>query len=214
MSSSLLIADDHALIRQGLRKLLAPERDLNIVAEAANAAETLDVLSRAKIDLVIMDINMPGRSGIEILQDIRKRFPRVKTLMLSMHPEETIAVRAMKAGASGYISKDAPPEELLKAIRKVLSGSKYVSQRLADRLAEDIVKPYKAKLHEGLSEREYEVLCLIGKGKTVSEIAKHLSLSVPTITTYRARILQKMKMKTTAELIHYAIRHGLVEPIE
>lgn len=214
MSFSLLIADDHALIRQGLRKLLAPERDLHIVAETANAAETLDVLSRAKIDLVIMDINMPGRSGIETLQDIRKRFPRVKTLMLSMHPEETIAVRAMKAGASGYISKDAPPEELLKAIRKVLSGGKYVSQRLADRLAEDLVEPQKTTPHETLSEREYEVLCLIGKGKTVSEIAKHLSLSVPTITTYRRRILEKLSLKTTAELIHYAIRHGLVEPIE
>lgn len=214
MGFSLLIADDHALIRQGIRKLLDAERDLQIVAEATNAAEALDLLSRTKVDLVIMDINMPGQSGIEVLQEIRRRFPKVKVLMLSMHPEETVAVRAMKAGAAGYISKDAPPEELLKAIRKVLSGGKYVSQRLADRLAEDLVEPHKAKLHENLSEREYEVLCLIGKGKTVSEIAKHLSLSVPTITTYRARILQKMKMKTTAELIHYAIRHKLVEPIE
>lgn len=211
---SLLIADDHALIRQGLRKLLAPERDLHIAAEAANAAETLDALSRVKIDLVIMDINMPGRCGIEVLQDIKKRFPKVKTLMLSMHPEETIAVRAMRAGASGYISKDAPPEELLKAIRKVLSGGKYVSQRLANRLVEELVEPQKTTPHETLSEREYEVLCLIGKGKTVSEIAEHLSLSVPTITTYRRRILEKLSLKTTAELIHYAIRHGLVEPIE
>jgi len=214
MSFSLLIVDDHALIRQGLHKLLASERDLHIVAEATNAAEVLDSLSRTKVDLVIMDINMPGQSGIEVLQDIRKRFPKVKVLMLSMHPEETVAVRAMKAGASGYISKDSPQEELLRAIRKVLSGSRYVSQKLADRLAEDLIEPQVTKLHESLSEREYEVLCLIGKGMTVSEIAKHLSLSVPTITTYRARILQKMKMKTTAELIHYAIRHKLVEPLE
>ncbi len=124
-----------------------------------------------KVDLVLLDINMPGRGGIETLQDIRKRFPKVKVLMLSMHPEETVAVRAMKAGASGYISKDAPPEELLKAIRKVLTGGKYVSQKLADRLAEDLVASREAKPHESLSEREYEVLCLIGKGKTVSEIA-------------------------------------------
>lgn len=214
MSFSLLIADDHALIRQGLRKLLDPEHDLHVAGEATRGAEVLEFLAHTKVDLVLLDINMPGRSGIELLQDLRKRFPKVKVLMLSMHPEETVAMRAMKAGASGYVSKDTPPDDLLTAIRKVLRGGKYVSEKLADRLAEDLVTPHGAKPHEGLSEREYEVLCLIGKGKTVSEIARHLSLSVPTITTYRSRILQKMKMKTTAELIHYAIRHGLVEPIE
>jgi DNA-binding NarL/FixJ family response regulator len=211
---NILIADDHALIREGLRKLLAPERDLHIAAEATNAAEALELLSRMKVDLVLLDINMPGRSGIELLYDLRKRFPKVKLLMLSMHPEETVAVRAMKAGASGYISKDAPPEELLNAIRKVLSGRKYVSQKLADQLAEDLAKPELSKPHEILSAREFEILCLFGKGKTVSEIAKKLSLSVPTVTTYRRRILQKLSLKTTAELIHYAIRHNLVEPLE
>lgn len=214
MSFSLLIADDHSLIRQGLRKLLESESDLRVVGEATNAAGVLEFLARTKVDLVLLDINMPGRSGIEVLQDLRKRFPAVRVLMLSMHPEETVAVRAIKAGASGYVSKDAPPEELLRAIRKVLAGSRYVSQSLADRPAENLVTPRDVKPHENLSEREYEVLCLIGKGKTVSEIAKYLSLSLPTITTYRSRILQKMNMKTTAELIHYAIRHGLVEPLE
>lgn len=211
---NILIVDDHALIREGLRKLLNAESDLHVAGEASSAAEVLDMLTRTKVDLVVMDINMPGRSGIETLQDLRARFPKVRVLMLSMHPEENVAIRALKAGALGYVSKNAPPKELLKAIRKVLSGGRYVSQSLADQMAEDLLHPTTQKPHEELSEREYEVLCLIGKGKTVSAIAKHLSLSIPTITTYRSRILQKMKMKTTAELIHYAIRHHLVEPLE
>lgn len=211
---NILIADDHALIRQGLRKIFDAERDIHVAGEATNAAEALDLLSHTKVDLVLLDINMPGRSGIELLQDLRKRFPKVRILILSMHPEETVAVRAMKGGASGYISKNVPPEELLKAIRKVAVGGKYVSATLADRLAEEIVKPKAGQPHEQLSARELEVLSLFGKGKTVSEIAQELSLSIPTITTYRARILQKLNLKTTAELIHYAIRHKLVEPLE
>ena len=210
----ILIADDHTLIRQGLRKLFEAEGDLRVAGEAAVVAEVFDLLSSTKVDLLILDINMPGRSGIEALQDLRTRFPGVRVLILSMYPEETAAVRVLKAGASGYVSKDAAPEELLKAIRKVASGERYVSQSLADRLAEEIVTPHNNKLHESLSEREYEVLCLIGRGKTVTEIARQLSLSIPTITTYRARILMKMNMRTTAELIHYAIRHNLVETIE
>ena len=210
----ILIADDHTLIRQGLRKLFEAEGDLRVAGEAAVVAEVFDLLSSTKVDLLILDINMPGRSGIEALQDLRTRFPGVRVLILSMYPEETAAVRVLKAGASGYVSKDAAPEELLKAIRKVASGERYVSQSLADRLAEEIVTPHNNKLHESLSEREYEVLCLIGRGKTVTEIARQLSLSISTITTYRARILKKMNMRTTAELIHYAIRHNLVETIE
>ncbi len=211
---NILIADDHALIRQGLRKVLDAEKDLQVAGEATNAAEVLDLLSRTKVDLLLLDINMPGRSGIELLQDLRRRFPKVKTLMLSMHPEENVAMRAIKAGAAGFVSKNATPKELLNAIRKVTAGGRYVSQTLADRLAEEIGKPERANLHESLSEREFEVLCLFGRGRTVSEIARQLSLSIPTITTYRSRILQKMSMKTTAELIHYAIRHKLVEPLE
>jgi DNA-binding NarL/FixJ family response regulator len=210
----ILIADDHTLIRQGLRKLFEAEGDLRVAGEAAVVAEVFDLLSSTKVDLLILDINMPGRSGIEALQDLRTRFPGVRVLILSMYPEETAAVRVLKAGASGYVSKDAAPEELLKAIRKVASGERYVSQSLADRLAEEIVTPHNNKLHESLSEREYEVLCLIGRGKTVTEIARQLSLSISTITTYRARILKKMNMRTTAGLIHYAIRHNLVETIE
>jgi two-component system invasion response regulator UvrY len=210
----ILIADDHALIRQGLRNVFEAERDLRVAGEAADVAGVFDTLSSTKVDLLILDINMPGRSGIEALQDLRTRFPRVRVLILSIYPEETAAIRALKAGASGYVSKDAAPEELLKAIRKVASGERYVSQSLADRLAEEIVTPHNNKLHESLSEREYEVLCLIGRGKTLTEIARQLSLSIPTITTYRVRILMKMNMRTTAELIHYAIRHNLVETIE
>ena len=210
----ILIAYDHTLIRQGLRKLFEAEGDLRVAGEAAVVAEVFDLLSSTKVDLLILDINMPGRSGIEALQDLRTRFPGVRVLILSMYPEETAAVRVLKAGASGYVSKDAAPEELLKAIRKVASGERYVSQSLADRLAEEIVTPHNNKLHESLSEREYEVLCLIGRGKTVTEIARQLSLSISTITTYRARILKKMNMRTTAELIHYAIRDNLVETIE
>jgi len=211
---NILLADDHTLIRQGLRKVFDAEKDLRVAGEATNAAEVLDLLSSTKVDLLLLDINMPGRSGIELLQDLRRRFPKVKTLMLSMHPEENVAMRAIKAGAAGFVSKNATPEELLNAIRKVAAGRRYVSQTLADRLAEEIGKPGRANPHESLSEREFEVLCFFGRGKTVSEIARQLSLSVPTITTYRSRILQKMNMKTTAELIHYAIRNNLVEPLE
>jgi two-component system, NarL family, invasion response regulator UvrY len=211
--TSILIADDHSLIRQGLRKLFEAERDLLVTGEAKDAAEVLDFLSRTKVDLLILDINMPGRSGIEALQDVRKSFPQVRVLVLSMHPEEAVAVRVLRGGASGYVCKDAPPEELLKAIRKVAAGRRYVSQSLANRLAEEVVKPNTKQPHESLSEREYEVLCLIGKGKTVTEIARQVSLSVPSVATYRARILQKLNMKTTAELIYYAIRHNLVEPL-
>lgn len=210
----VLIADDHALIRQGLRKLLDAQHDLRIAAEASNAAEVVQLLSRLTIDLVIMDVNMPGQSGIDILRELQAHAPKTRVLMLSMHPEETIAVRALKAGAAGYVTKDSPPEELLKAIRKVLGGGKYVSEAVADRLAEDLAKPSNDRPHEHLSQREFDVLCLIGQGKAVSEIAQTLSLSVPTITTYRSRILQKMNMKTTAELIHYAIKHQLVESLQ
>lgn len=210
----ILTADDHALIREGLRKVFDAEGDLRVAAEATNAAEVLHLLDRTEVDLLLLDINMPGRSGIETLVDIRKHFPKVHVLILSMHPEETVALRALKAGASGYVTKDSPPEELLKAIRKVAAGGRYVSQSLADRMAEEIVKPHKGEPHESLSEREHEVLCLIGKGKTVTEVAMQLSLSIPSITTYRARILRKMNMRTTAELIYYAIRHKLVESLE
>lgn len=211
---SILITDDHALIRQGLRRVLDAEKDLMVAGEASSAAETLDFLSRKKVDLVLLDINMPGRSGVEILKEIRKRHPKTRVLMLSMHAEETIAVRALKAGASGYVSKNAPPDELLRAIRKVAPGGRYVSPHLADRLAEDLAESKTRNLHESLSEREFQVLCLIGTGKTVTQIAKELSLSVPTITTYRTRILGKLKARTTAELIHYAITHKLVESLE
>ena len=207
----ILVADDHELIREGVKKVLARENDLKIVAEASNAAEVLEQLSQIHVDVVLLDINMPGRSGLEVIADIREYHPRVRTLVLSMLPEETIAVRALKLGASGYFSKEGFNEDLLNAIRKVAAGGRYVTPKFADQLAESLGPDAHTSLHGGLSEREFEVLCLIARGKKVSEIAGELSLGIPTVSTYRTRILEKMKMKTNADLIRYAIQNKLVD---
>jgi len=207
----ILVADDHELVREGVKKVLSRENDLKIVAEASNASEVLEKLSQTQIDVVLLDINMPGRSGLEVIADIRKYYPGVRTLVLSMLSEETIAVRALKLGAAGYFSKEGFNEELLNAIRKVAAGGRYVSQKLADQLAESLGPDAHQSLHGSLSEREFEVLCLIARGKKVSEIAGELSLGIPTVSTYRTRILEKMKMKTNADLIRYAIQNKLVD---
>ncbi len=205
----ILIADDHAVVRRGLRQTVAEEADLAVVGEAANGPELLGLVRKQPCDVVVLDISMPGRSGLDVLKDIKQEHPKLPLLVLSMHPEDQYAVRALKMGAAGYLTKETAPEELVAAIRKVISGGRYVSPSLAERLAigltTDVERP-----HESLSEREYQVLCLIGSGKSVSEIATELSLSVKTVSTYRARILEKMNMKNNAELTHYAIRNGLV----
>jgi DNA-binding NarL/FixJ family response regulator len=207
----IVIADDHAIVRRGLKQIVDEEPDLQVIGEAADAAEVLGLLRRDDADVLVLDINMPGRSGLEVLSDVKQRWPKLPVLVLSVHPEEQYAMRVLKAGAAGYLTKDSAPDELVRALRKVHAGGKYVSPALAERLASALQPDSELPPHERLTDREYQVLCLIGSGKTVSEIADQLALSVKTISTYRARLLEKMNLKTNAELTHYAIRNRLVE---
>ena len=208
---SVLIVDDHAVVRQGLRQILADALSAVQIDEASNADEALGLVLKKKYDLVMLDISLPGRSGLELLRDIKYQQPSLPVLVLSVHPEDQMGVRILKAGASGYVNKDCEPLELVRAVNKVLSGGRYVSPTLAERLVLDIQSDAGKPPHELLSDREFEVLCAIARGKSVSEIARDLGLCVKTVSTYRARILDKMHMKTNAELTHYAVREGLVE---
>jgi two-component system invasion response regulator UvrY len=207
----VVLADDHQLIREGLKKIFRDEQGIHVVHEAGTAAEIFNFLRSSQADVLVLDVNMPGRSGIDILSDLKKEFPGIAILMLSMHPEDALAVRALRAGASGYITKNAPPEEIVNAVRKIASGRKYVSESLAEQLADTVRAPAGTELHRLLSDREFEVFQLLGSGKTVTEVASLLSISVPTVSTYRARILEKLNMRSTAEIIHYAVRNKLVE---
>jgi two-component system invasion response regulator UvrY len=206
----VLIADDHAIFREGLRQILEDAADLKVIDEASRGQEVLDKIEKNDYDLILLDIAMPGLSGLETLKLIKGRKPKMKVLILSMYPEEQYAVRAIKAGASGYITKAGASEELLGAIRKVLSGGKYITPSIADKLLSDLGPEPGHPVHELLSDREYQVLCLIASGKTVSEIAEQLALSVKTVSTHRVHILEKMKMKSNAELTNYAIKQNLV----
>jgi DNA-binding NarL/FixJ family response regulator len=207
----ILIADDHPIVRQGLKQILSEEPNIEVVGEAQNCQEVLELVRKQDWDIVVLDITMPGRGGLDVLKELKQERPKLPVLILSVHPEDQYAVRALKAHASGYMTKDSAPEELVKAIRKILRGGKYISPTLADKLAFDLEAENEKPLHETLSDREHQVLLMIASGKTVSEIAEELSLSVKTIDTYRARILEKMKMKTNAELTHYAIKNKLVD---
>lgn len=207
----ILIADDHAITRRGLEEILTRELEGATCGEAANAEQVLAEVQSKNWDLVILDVSMPGRSGLDILRDLKMLRPKLPLLFLSMHPEDQLGKVALKAGASGYVTKESAPKDLIQAVRKVLGGGVYVSQGMAERLAMDLYQDGARPLHEALSGREFEVLRLIGSGKTVSQIAEMLHLSVRTVSTYRARTLEKMSMKTTAELINYAVRTGLVE---
>jgi len=207
----ILIADDHPVFRQGLKQIIAENPDMVVADEATNGWEVLTKVRTSDYDVVLLDITMPGMDGLDVLTRLKSEKPRLPVLMVSMHPEEQYAVRALRVGASGYVTKESAPDELVVAIRKVSTGGKYVSSSLAERLASVLQENAEKLPHESLSLREYRVLCMIASGKTVSEIAKELSLSVKTISTYRFRILEKMKMKNNAELIHYAINNHLVD---
>ena len=207
----ILIADDHAIVREGLKQILSESPDLIVVAEASSGQEVLEKISKSDLDLVVLDIAMPGRGGLDILKEIKTQKPRLPVLMLSMYPEEQYAIRVLKSGASGYLTKESAPSELVMAIRQISQGKKYISPSLAEKLAIDLeINPDKMP-HEILSDREYQVMCMIASGKTLKEIADGLSLSIKTISTYRSRILEKMNMKTNAELTHYAIKSNLVD---
>jgi DNA-binding NarL/FixJ family response regulator len=207
----ILIADDHAIVREGLKQILLESPDLVVVAEASTGQEVLDKVVKNDLDLVVLDISMPGRGGVDILKEIKSLKPKLPVLILSMYPEEQYAVRVLKSGASGYLTKESAPIELVKAIRQISQGKKYISPSLAEKLAVDLeVSPDKLP-HETLSDREYQVMCMIASGKTLKEIADGLSLSIKTISTYRSRILEKMNMRTNAELTHYAVKNRLVD---
>jgi two-component system invasion response regulator UvrY len=207
----ILIADDHVLIREGLKKILKEASDIKVVSEAENADQVFEQVKANDLDVVVLDISFPGKSGLEILKDLKEEYPKLPVLILSMHPEDRFATRSFKAGAAGYITKDCAAEELIHAIRKVVESRKYVSSSLAEKLAFNLETDYGRPLHESLSDREYQVLCMIAMGKTLKEIAEELALSINTVNTYRARILTKMKMTKDAELIRYALQNRLVE---
>ncbi len=207
---NVLIADDHPVVRQGIKQILAEDSEIGELGEAKNSQEVMDQVRKNGWDVIILDITMPGRGGLDTLKEIKGEKPKIPVLILSIHPEDQYAVRALKAGAAGYLTKESAPDDLLKAIKKVHSGGKYISNTLAEKLALHLERDAQKQPHEGLSDREYQVLCMIASGKKVKDIAENLSLSVKTISTYRARILEKMKMKSNADLIHYAIQNRLV----
>jgi len=207
----VLIVDDHPIFRAGLKEILSKRKEVELIGEAENGRKALDLARRQRWDVVLLDITMPGPDGVETLQELRREWPKLHVLILSAHPEDQLALRLLKAGAAGYLTKDKAPEVLFTAIRKVLRGEKYVSESLAKRIALDVVSGATSSLHEGLSQREYQVMRMIATGKTVKEIAKELFLSARTVSTYRARLLEKMQLKTNAELIRYALQNKLVE---
>ena len=207
----ILIADDHPILRRGLKEILVRELEDATFGEVGNAPQVLSEVQSHDWDLLILDVTMPGRSGLDVLRDLRKLRPKLPVLVLSMHPVDQLAKRALRYGASGYMNKESAPEELIGAVRKVLEGSVYVSPSLAERLALDLRENPEQLLHETLSEREFEVLRMLATGKTVTEIAEELHLSVPTISTHRAHILTKMNLTSTAALISYAVHNCLVD---
>lgn len=205
----ILIADDHDVVRRGLREMLADEFKDAEFGEASDARQAVSKALLRKWDLLVLDIAMPGRSGLDALKEVKVQRPKLPVLVLSMYPERQYALRALRSGAAGYLTKASASAELVGAVKKILDGGKYVSATLAEQLAGELTAPTRGVPHETLSDREFEVLCLIASGKTVKEIATTLTLSVNTISTHRSRILAKMKMKTSAELTHYAIANKL-----
>jgi two-component system, NarL family, invasion response regulator UvrY len=209
--TNVLIVDDHPIVRRGLKQVLQDEPDFSVV-EAGHAREALDQIKQHPVDLVIADIDLPGMNGIDLLKEIKRENKHTPVLILSIYPEDQVAVRVLRAGAAGFLSKEAAPEQLVVAIRKILNGGKHISERVADLLVMNLGGTSEKSLHEKLSDREFQILTLFGEGKTVKQIAETLSLSVPTVSTYRARILNKMEMKSTAELVRYAIQNRLSNP--
>ncbi len=206
----VLIVEDHPIVRQGLRKILEEQPDMKVAREARNWQQAIDFARKVDCDLVLLDLDLPGKSGLEILKMLKDSRPKLPVLMLSVHPEEQFALRVLKAGASGYLTKASSPENLVRAVRRASQGKQYITRTLSEILASELRTQFEDHPHEKLSDREFQVARLIGSGKTVSEIAEELRLSVKTISTYRARIMEKMEMKSNAELMRYAILNKLV----
>jgi len=206
----VLIADDHDIVRQGIEKVLSKSDDVVVVSEASNGREVIELVKKTKIDVLLMDVEMPEKTGWEVLSELKVIKPNLPVIILSIFPEEHYGPRFIKAGAAGYLNKASKPATLLEAIRKVHQGGRYISAKLADLLIQDLGRTTKTNPHETLSPREFQVFCQIAAGKKLKDIADELSLSITTVSTHRARILDKMAMKTNAELIHYAVKHGLI----
>ena len=207
----VLITDDHPVVRQGIRQILSEYSDIEVVDEAGQGSELLDQVMNNDYDVVLLDISMPGKSGLELLKDLKVLRPELAVLILSVHPEAQYAIRALKSGASGYLPKSTLPDELIKAIRKVAVGKKYITPSLAEIIATDFNQLNDKPVYQNLSDREFEILCQIASGKSLKEIGEELSLSSKTISTYRERILDKLHFKTNAEIIRFAIQEGLVD---
>jgi len=207
----ILIADDHAIVRRGLKQILEESPEMRVVAEAANGVDALHWIRANDCDVALLDISMPGRSGVEVLKQLREEKPKLPVLILSIYPEDQYAVRLIKAGAAGYLTKDSAPTEVVEAVRRVVSGKKYISPTVAEMLADELGAPDEKLPHQTLSDREYQIFLLLASAKTPTEIAAALALSVKTVSTHRHRILEKMHLRNNAELMHYAIEKRLVE---
>jgi DNA-binding NarL/FixJ family response regulator len=207
----VMIADDHPIVRKGLAQILADTDDIRVVGEAANAVELVGLMHREPCDVILLDVSMPGKNGIDALKAIREEFPQVKALVLSSFPEDQFGVRALKAGAAGYLTKHTAPERLIEAVHRIAAGKRYITPEIADLLASNVDTATEVPPHQLLSDREFQVLRLIATGKQLSEIADQLALSPKTVSVYRARLLEKMKLANNAELTRYAIKNGLVE---
>jgi Response regulator containing a CheY-like receiver domain and an HTH DNA-binding domain len=205
----ILIADDHAIVREGLKQIVAEEKNMKVVGEAGSGDELYQLLKMQEFDVVVLDINMPGKNGLDILKDITEMYKGMPVLILSMYGEEQYGIRAIKAGAAAYLKKESAPEELVKAIKIIVAGKKYITPQLANALALTIDYTHKKKGHENLSDREYEVMCKIAEGKTALEIAGEMSISIHTIYSYRNRILEKLNLKSSVEITQYVLRNRL-----
>lgn len=208
---NIVIVDDHELLREGIKKILRPHKDMRVAGEASDLAGSIQLVKQHAPDILILDIGLPGHDGLDGLAEVRQHCPNIPILILSMYPEERFAIRALKAGASGYITKAMAAEELIKAIRKIISGGTYVSPRLAELLAQDVREPRGASPHQHLTDRELQVVSMLGSGKQTKQIAAELSISISSVNTYRTRIFRKMGLASNAAVIRYAVEHGLVE---
>jgi two-component system, NarL family, invasion response regulator UvrY len=207
----IIIADDHPIVRAGMKQIISEASDMSVADEASDGRQLLHKIRTENFDVVILDITMPHIDGLDVLKQLKIEKPKLPVIILSIHPESQYALRVLKAGSSGYVTKTSAPDELINAIRKVHRGGKYISPSIAEKLAFQLEADFEEMPHEALSDREYQVLCMLASGKTVTEIADELALSVKTVSTYRSRILEKMDMKNNAELIHYAVQNKLVD---
>jgi DNA-binding NarL/FixJ family response regulator len=207
----IVIVDDHTIVRRGISQILSDNDDMQVVGEAANAGDMMQVLRSVPCDVLVLDISMPGKNGLDALKSVRKEWPRIQVLMLSMYPEDQFAMRAFRAGAAGYLTKHSPPEKVVEAVRRLASGKKYITPEIAESMAEVLDVNPDLSPHELLSDREFQTMQLIAGGKTLTEIAEVLCISPKTVSVYRARLLEKMKLKNNSELTHYALKSGLVD---